>query len=140
MKNVLAIFTRSRVPAAPCPSGEENQGNQRWFDGPPEDTLDPRVDECTEHHYACDCREGVRNELISELSLALTTIRSAANTVLEGHVTFDLESRDPAGYAAESPRVCPCEGCVICRLVYRQHCAPLRSMADQRPALAGAAT
>ncbi len=71
----------------------------------PRDTFDPRYPLCTEHRFACDCREAELAEERAEWRSEFEAARKVFNRVLAGHRTF-----------ADSPAdVCKCTGCEIAR-------------------------
>lgn len=74
----------------------------------PKNTLDPRVEQCTNHHVACDCREAVLAEDINEIRSEYQLVRNAINRVLAGHpTTGDTDATS-----------CQCTGCQIARACF----------------------
>lgn len=66
----------------------------------PKNTLDPRVEECTDHHVACDCREAELAEQINEWRARVLDLEAAIRDHTAGHVDG-----------------CACTGCYIARAV-----------------------
>ncbi|MGW8538774.1 hypothetical protein ACWGK5_32135 [Rhodococcus qingshengii] len=54
---------------------------------PPRDTHDPRWNNCTDHHLACDCREAEQNEMLNELRSEWKILRDAMDVMIAGHAT-----------------------------------------------------
>ena len=78
---------------------------------PPRNTLDPRVAVCTDHHPACDCREGLHAENAAEARAERRELETAVGELLRGHVTYAY-TRDGA---LDESRQCCCTGCRIAR-------------------------
>lgn len=91
-------------------------GPARPFDSPypsvaydiPRNTLDPRVEQCTDHHVACDCREALMAEDLKEIRLEYRAVEQAFTTILAGHPTRTSDDAKP----------CQCTGCQIARLAH----------------------
>jgi hypothetical protein len=101
-------------------------GPVEWFRGqpvavtssPPDNTLDPRYDACTDHHLACDCREAQLSEDMRELRDERWRLRQRLGTALadhptrvyvNGHRRADLECRCLGCDLARSIRLIPHE-------------------------------
>ena len=74
----------------------------------PKNTLDPRVEACTDHHVACDCREAALAEDLSEFRAEFNAIKQAFSMVLAGHPTRTKGDAKP----------CQCSGCQIARIAH----------------------
>ncbi|MEV1003310.1 hypothetical protein [Nonomuraea sp. NPDC050202] len=77
----------------------------------PKDTRDPRVEACTNHHPACDCREAILTEELAELRADRHLLLGALREELAGHATWAYTSDNERDEAAE----CKCTGCRIIR-------------------------
>lgn len=75
---------------------------------PPASTLDPRVEACTDHYVACDCREACMAEDRSEIRSEFRAIHQAFDMVLAGHPTRTDGDARP----------CQCSGCQIARIAH----------------------
>jgi hypothetical protein len=72
----------------------------------PTDTRDPRYEQCTDHQFACMCREAHLAENQREAQIEHEMTKRAFNEVLAGHNTF----------APQDPFTeCRCTGCEIAR-------------------------
>ena len=88
----------------------------------PRDTLDPRYKLCTDHRFACDCREAELAEDRAEWRGEFETAREVFNRVLAGHRTF-----------ADSPAdVCKCTGCEIARETFFRRSWDVRKERDRQ--------
>ncbi len=80
----------------------------------PRDTRDLRAQLCVEHHPACDCREALLNENLTEHISERRHLNAVAQSALSGH-----QIRHPHGTTGYSARrtdtLCLCSGCVIAR-------------------------
>jgi len=90
---------------------------------PPQNTLDPRYDACTDHHVACDCREAEfaeeRHEWRYErdaIRQAFDAIRQAFDDILAGHSTHIHGEPNP--YTGRADQPCMCTGCQIARATH----------------------
>lgn len=72
----------------------------------PENTLDPRYDQCVEHRTACICREAEWSEEVYEITDEVRAVRAA----IAGHIL--------AGHPID---VCACTGCQIVRETHLTH-------------------
>ncbi len=80
---------------------------------PPRDTCDPRVDACTDHHVACDCREAEWAEWAREARYERQEMQATFDKVLAGHATHP-EYR-LVGSEWVTGAMCSCTGCQIAR-------------------------
>jgi hypothetical protein len=91
----------------------------------PTDTTDIRFALCTEHRFACDCREAVLAEDRNEYRLMLDAWTRAAQRQLAGHRLRDFgpddfdPTDDPDLYRrygrGDGPDACQCGGCRLVR-------------------------
>lgn len=77
----------------------------------PKNTRDPRWAACTSHRVACDCREAVFAEDVSELRAERDMLLGALRKELAGHATWTYTALGERDKQAE----CKCVGCVIAR-------------------------
>ena len=75
----------------------------------PKNTLDPRVETCTDHHVACDCREAILAEDLNEIRSEYRRFQEVVSKVLAGH---------PTASGATDADSCQCTGCQIARHAY----------------------
>ncbi|MER6171312.1 hypothetical protein [Streptosporangium sp. NPDC001681] len=88
------------------------QDDRIMLDEPlPANTLDPRYDACSEHRTACDCREAMFAENVSEQRAEWEHAKRMFNEVLEGHPTYAYDKHGKPDEQAQ----CKCSGCVIAR-------------------------
>lgn len=107
-------MTGTDVVHVPLPQVTFIGGPRRPYDSPspsvaydrPKNTLDPRVEACTDHHVACDCREAVLAEGLAEWRSEFLSIQRAIDMVLAGHPTRTKGDAKP----------CQCSGCQIARI------------------------
>ncbi|MGI5162767.1 hypothetical protein ACQEU3_47175 [Spirillospora sp. CA-253888] len=90
----------------------------------PDNTLDPRYSQCTEHHLACMCREALLAEDASEFRSERDMTQRVFNTVLQGHNTFALDG--------DTFTQCQCTGCEIARQTHQVYRAPWQVRDDRR--------
>ena len=84
---------------------------------PPKNTGDPRVAACTEHHPACDCREGCFAEDRQEERIRWNALHRTAWRALAGHqAEYPIGLSDSEQYFFGA--LCLCSGCVIYREGY----------------------
>lgn len=76
----------------------------------PRDTTDPRWNNCTDHHLACDCREAEQNEQINEWRNEFHRLRQSIVEAINDHATtvYVDGSRRP-------DLECKCGVCAIAR-------------------------
>ncbi|MGI5223593.1 hypothetical protein [Actinoallomurus sp. CA-142502] len=84
----------------------------------PRNTLDPRYPLCTNHRFACLCREAETAEDRQEWRAELEHARKVFAEVLAGHPTYTDDGRNQ----------CLCTGCQVARATYGQ----FRSYSDIR--------
>lgn len=101
------------VSVDPLPTIRFHDGTRQEYDVP-RNTLDPRLEACTYHHPACDCREAELSEQIAEHRGGLKVIADAARDVLAGHAIWAYED----GPNGERSVGCMCTGCQIVRAGY----------------------
>jgi hypothetical protein len=80
----------------------------------PRNTLDIRYAACTDHHPACDCREALQAENLSEYRGDAKAVEAAFAAELQDHATW------PTWYSGDPDaqfQVCQCSGCRIARRV-----------------------
>jgi hypothetical protein len=77
----------------------------------PKNTIDPRVAACTNHRVACDCREAVLAEDLSELRAERDLFIAVMREALAGHATRAYTSNNEPDEQAE----CKCTACGIVR-------------------------
>lgn len=82
------------------------QDGQSLTEALPNDTRDPRYDQCTEHRFACMCREALLAENQRESRIERDQTKKVFNEVLAGHNTFCPQ---------DAFTECRCTGCEIAR-------------------------
>lgn len=80
---------------------------------PPSDTTDPRYRACTDHHLACDCREGDLAEMLNEYRHELSIIKSCLQAAIHGHPTQVYVDS-----ARRADLECQCTGCDLTRRLH----------------------
>ncbi|MEV0236782.1 hypothetical protein [Nonomuraea sp. NPDC050786] len=78
---------------------------------PPKNTLDSRVETCTNHRTACDCREAILAEDLAELRAECDMLLGTLREELDGHATRAYTADGARDEQAE----CKCTGCRIAR-------------------------
>ncbi|AVP71306.1 hypothetical protein [Prescottella equi] len=89
----------------------------------PQDTSDPRWNNCTDHHLACDCREAEQNEALNELRSEWRTLRAVLEAQLAGHPTEVYVDGD-----RRTDLDCKCQLCGFARAA---HVVPFANQHDR---------
>lgn len=96
----------------PVPTIRFHDGTRQAYT-PPRDTMDTRYVACTEHRPACDCREALFAEELSERLAMLAEVEKAAEEILAGHPAYSWRLDPVTG--EEIAAHCMCTGCQIAR-------------------------
>lgn len=98
------------------------RGGVRALYNPPKNTMDLRARLCVDHRVACDCREGLFAETISEYRAEVKALAEAAGRELRGHRLYDygdettpFNQRDHRLLHGDGPLACQCTGCRVVR-------------------------
>jgi hypothetical protein len=113
-------------------------GPPQWHDLP-RNTLDVRYEACASHHLACDCREALLAENITEYRAMFQQLEQAILAAIKGHQTYAFTGTDDSGWSGEDEFAqCKCPACAIARSVHvgfsecmRQHRAAHERLAEE---------
>lgn len=81
---------------------------------PPRNTCDNRYAACRDHRPACDCREALLAEEISEYRALYLEAKNAVREILRDHVTWAFTEHGEWDFE----RRCQCTGCQIARVTH----------------------
>lgn len=97
----------------------------RFMDGtrqaytPPRNTCDIRYAACKDHHPACDCREALLAEDITEYRAMYRELEQAVLDAIKGHQTYAYTGRSDTGWSADDEfGLCKCQACAIARAAH----------------------
>ena len=93
-------------------------GRTEWHDLP-RNTLDIRYEACAIHHLACDCREAMLAEDITEYRAMFRELEQAILDAIQGHQTYAYTGQSDTGWSSEDEFAqCKCPVCAIARAAH----------------------